>query len=121
MSWLDAFAVEPFTVNESLLDSFLLEPDQFEYWVDYRTDGNAGSGTETDPFDGSSQSKLDALLNSFPPFTTVHLGAGTFLTNGSGSGGWQPKSGQRVVGAGIDDTFLKLVNASSSTALTAAI
>ena len=31
MALLDAFVFEPFSVNESLLDSLLLEPDQFTW------------------------------------------------------------------------------------------
>src|SRR6266513_2037470 len=123
MALLDAFVLEPFSVNEQLIDSLLLEPDQFEFWITIRTDGNKGTGTECDPYDGSSQTALDNLLNSFPPNTTVHLGSGTFQTQGfaSGvSGGWQPKSGQRIVGAGFEDTILKLVNATSSSNLTTA-
>ena len=45
MSLLDAFALEPFSVNESLLDSLLLEPDSFEVWIGMRNGINAGTGT----------------------------------------------------------------------------
>jgi len=90
---LDAFVLEPFSVNESLLDSFLLEPDAIEVWVALRGDGMSGSGTEDDPYDASTPGRFDYQLNSFPPKTTVHLGAGTFQTQGYPSGiagGWQP-------------------------------
>ena len=119
MSLIDAFAVEPFTVNETLIEAFLLEPDQFELWIT-STSGNPGSGTICDPYDGSTQILFDKLMASFPPNTTVRLGPGTFLTNGS-SGGWTPKSGWRIIGSGFDDTILKLVNATSASALTTAI
>jgi hypothetical protein len=124
MSLLEAFAFDPFNFDEPLLDSFLLEPDSFEVWIASRTDGQKGSGTEDDPYDGSSQSALDSLLGTFAPNTTVHLGPGNFQTQGFASGvigGWQPKSGQRILGAGYEQTILKLVNASSSSGLTAAI
>ena len=124
MSLFDAVVFEPFSVNEPILDSLLLEPDAIEVWIAYTTDGNKGTGTQWDPYDGSSQTLLDSLLNSFPPNTTVRLGAGPFQTQGYASGvngGWQPKSGQRIAGAGIDDTILKLVNATSSSNPTSAI
>src|SRR5436190_12186506 len=38
----------------SLSDAFLLDPFAFEVWVTRRTDGVLGSGTEDDPFDGST-------------------------------------------------------------------
>jgi len=123
VSLLDAFVLEPFSVNESLLDSFLLEPDAIEVWVALRGDGMSGSGTENDPYDASTPGKFDYLLNSFPPKTTVHIGAGTFQTQGYPggiAGGWQPKSGQRIVGAGMEDTILQVVNAAADV-LTCAI
>ena len=119
MALLDAFVFEPFSVNESLLDSLLLEPDQFEFWISSSA-GTGGSGTECDPYQGGTQTVLDSLMSSFPPNTTVHLGPGTFVTNGN-NGGWAPKSGQRIVGAGFDETILKLINASSSANLTSVI
>ena len=120
MALLDAFVFEPFSVNESLLDSLLLEPDQFEFWISATGTSPTASGTECDPYDGSSQMLLDKLMATFPPNTTVHLGPGMFVTNGN-NGGWAPKSGQRIVGAGFDETILKLINASSSANLTSAI
>src|SRR5438046_1021967 len=120
MALLDAFVFEPFSVNESLLDSLLLEPDQFEFWISATGTSPTASGTECDPYDGSSQMLLDKLMATFPPNTTVHLGPGMFVTNGN-NGGWAPKSGQRIVGAGFDETILKLINASSSADLTSAI
>jgi hypothetical protein len=38
----------------SLLDSLLLEPYRVNVWVAARTDGVAGSGTLSDPYDGST-------------------------------------------------------------------
>lgn len=34
----------------SLVDALLLEPAPFNFWVALRTDANAGSGTQADPF-----------------------------------------------------------------------
>jgi hypothetical protein len=59
---------------------------------------------------------LDDVLNALPANLHVHLGptpAGQpFLTRGYAdgvSGGWQPKPGQKISGAGVDVTVLKLV------------
>ncbi len=76
----------------SLLDSLLLDPHRFNVWVAARTDGIKGSGTITDPYDGSTAAKFDTLMNSLAEFTCVNLGPGLFLTQGCAdgvSGGWQ--------------------------------
>ena len=55
-------------------------------------------------------------MNSFPPNTTVHLEAGDYQTKGYAigvSGGWKPKRGFRIIGAGVDTTTLKLVSAAT--------
>lgn len=113
MSLLDAFVMEPFSVNQPLIDSLLLEPNSFEFYVAVRTDGKPGSGELWDPFDASTATLFDALMNSFPPNTTIHLAPGIYETAGHAdgvAGGWQPKRGFRIVGAGIDITTIKLVN-----------
>jgi hypothetical protein len=38
----------------SLLDALLLDPYQINVWIAYRTDGVKGSGTQNDPWDGST-------------------------------------------------------------------
>jgi len=104
----------------SLLDSLLLDPPRLDVWIAVRTDGVAGTGTESDPYDGSTQVKFDALMNSFAAYTTIHLGPGTFETRGysnvalgGGHPTWQPKAGMKILGSGIDVTYLKIVNAGS--------
>src|SRR5256885_2443269 len=104
----------------SLLDSLLLDPPRLDVWIAVRADGVAGTGTESDPYDGSTQVKFDALMNSFGEYTTIHLGPGTFETRGYSneafSGGhptWQPKKGMKILGSSIDVTILKIVNAGS--------
>jgi hypothetical protein len=61
-------------------------------------------GTRANPFDGSTAEKFDALMRSFPPFTTINLLEGTFQTTGSASynetNGWWMKSGWKVRGHG---------------------
>jgi hypothetical protein len=103
----------------SLLDALLLDPYRINVWIAYRTDGVAGIGTQNDPYDGSTATKFDALMSGFATNTCVNLGPGTFQTVGyydglSGSG-WQPKSGMRIVGSGVDVTTLKLVNTGATT------
>src|SRR6266853_2973868 len=38
----------------SLLDALLLDPTPFDVWIALRTDGAKGSGTQSDPYDGST-------------------------------------------------------------------
>src|SRR5258708_1140846 len=103
----------------SLLDTFLFEPCRLNVWVAVRTDGISGSGTQSDPYDGSTSTKFDALMDGFAANTAIFLGPGTFETKGHGdgvSGGWQAKSGQRIMGSGIDVTILKIVGGSTTDA-----
>jgi len=100
----------------SLIDALLLESTRINVWIAYRTDSIAGSGTIADPFDGSTFTKFDALMNDtakVPANSRVHLGPGTFETKGytdaSPSSGWQARAGIKIVGSGIDVTTLKLV------------
>lgn len=106
----------------SLLDALLLDPYRINVWISYRTDGVAGSGTQNDPWDGSTAAKFDALMNGLSTNTTVHLGPATssnpfqttgFWSNSDGTtgSGWQPKAGMRIVGSGIDVTSLKIMGA----------
>jgi hypothetical protein len=97
----------------ALSDAFLLDPAPFQVWMAARTDGIKGSGTARDPYDGSTAAKFDARMNELPSNTRVHLGPGTFLTQGYAdnvTGGWQIKPGMIIIGSGIDVTTLQLVN-----------
>jgi hypothetical protein len=38
----------------SLLDALFLDPYRINVWIAYRTDGVKGSGTQNDPYDGST-------------------------------------------------------------------
>ena len=82
----------------SLLDVFLLEPCRVNVWVAARTDGIAGSGTLSDPYNGSTPAVFDELMNDFAAQVTettgvrVNLGPGLFQTAGyydGTTGGWQ--------------------------------
>ena len=103
----------------SLLDALLLDPYRINVWIAKRTDGVAGTGTQNDPYDGSTAAKLDVLLNSLASKSRVHLGPGTFQTQGYFDGiaagtGWQPKAGMKIVGSGVDVTTLQLANTSAT-------
>lgn len=78
------------------------------FYVAVRTDNRAGSGTKEDPFDGSTQAKLDALFTLYAVTTptnniTWHFAPGSYSLIGSmatGSGGWSMLPGWRIKGAG---------------------
>jgi hypothetical protein len=46
----------------SLIDAFFLEPYAFATYIANRNDGQKGSGTLTDPWDGSTQQKFEAVM-----------------------------------------------------------
>jgi hypothetical protein len=101
----------------SLLDALLLDPYRINVWIAYRTDGVKGSGTQNDPYDGSTATRFDALMSGLTANTRVHLGPGIFQTSGYAegvSGGWQPKAGMSIAGSGIDVTTLQLAGASTT-------
>ena len=91
-----------------------------EVWIAARTDGKPGTGTSTDPLDGSSVPKFDGIMNGFykanRKHLTIHLGVGTFETVGSyvylaydPSPGWVADDGWKIIGAGMGNTVVKLV------------
>ena len=110
----------------SLFDALLLDPHPFNVWIAYRTDGVKGSGTASDPYDGSSQGKFDLIMSNLAAWypnarLRVHLGPSPRTTNNEAipfetkgyspdqpTGGWQPSRGMKIVGSGIDVTVLRL-------------
>jgi hypothetical protein len=102
----------------SLLDALLLDPYRINVWIAYRTDGVKGTGTQADPWDGSTASKLDAALNDalVTANARIHFGPGIFLINGyqDGSATSWLKAGMQIVGSGIDVTTLRLVGATTA-------
>jgi hypothetical protein len=60
------------------------------------------------PYDGSNQAKFDAVMGNLPANTTIHLLAGTYQTHGVLA--YYLKSGQKVLGSGIDVTILQLAS-----------
>src|SRR5437867_8281155 len=110
-----------------LTDALLLDPAPFNVWIAFRTDGIQGCGTTPgDPFDGSTQARFDAVMQTiaaqFPAKkVAIHLGPGTFETRGTVPGyisdqfdyrqtfvGFVLRFGQRLRGSGIGATVLQL-------------
>ncbi len=57
---------------------------------------------------------FDEVMRNAPASIRIHVGPGVFQTRGFAVGddrGWQPKTGQKIVGAGFDVTTLQLVGA----------
>jgi hypothetical protein len=77
-----------------------------EFWISLRTD-TENLGTSDEPFDGSTQAKFDAAMNSIPEGATVHIRPGTYQTEGQIN--WQLRSGVKMLGSGMDNTILQLV------------
>ena len=49
----------------SLLDALLLDPYRINVWIAYRTDGVKGSGTQNDPYDGSTNLAAPVTISGF--------------------------------------------------------
>jgi hypothetical protein len=49
----------------SLLDALLLDPHPLNVWIACRTDGIKGSGTLSDPYDGSPKLAASFTIDSF--------------------------------------------------------
>lgn len=81
-----------------------------DIYIAIRKDGRMGSGTKTDPFDGSTTAKLFPIFQKVPPRAHLHFGAGTFpieaepiKNNGFVKNGW------KIRGAGQKRTTFQLV------------
>jgi hypothetical protein len=73
-----------------------------EVWISAQAH-NGGTGTSSNPYDGSTQIKFDAVIAGFQntPNVTIHLGAGTFRSDVSPSTRWQVQPGWIIDGAGM--------------------
>lgn len=76
-------------------------------WVARRTDGKAGTGTKSDPFDGSTPERFDSLMRKRPDNEHVCFLPGTYETNGDA--GWRPKDWQWIQGSGAGSTILRRI------------
>jgi hypothetical protein len=80
-----------------------------DIWISTRTDGLPGSGTQTDPYDGSTPQKFDALLHGFYGTNNlgIHLiGAGPFRTFVNRN--WEVQPGWVISGDGMFNTTVQL-------------
>lgn len=66
-------------------------------------DGLGGDGSLRSPFNGGTRAKFDAAMVAAPASAVIHLGPGTFTTNGV-----QLKEGWRIHGRGKNLTTVKL-------------
>jgi len=81
-----------------------------------RTDGVAGTGTASNPFDASTAAKYDQLLATHSRNTIFNYAAGTYKTTGWCYGARQTAGTNcQHNGAGIDQTIIQLVGANSTT------
>jgi hypothetical protein len=92
------FFTDPAVGNATQAFYRLALPD---VWIALRTDGRTGSGTQADPYDGSSANKIATVLNNFiPAYTSIHFGPGNYSLSGI-----TPKIGVNILGAGKDLTI----------------
>jgi hypothetical protein len=108
--WPTIFLCYTTNVVDELAPKYRLQsgtPFTNEVWISTNT--NTGNlGTLDNPFDGSTHLKFDSVMNSLPANCTVHLLAGTYQTLGSDAG-YVLKTGQKILGAGVDNTIIQLV------------
>ncbi|MBA3962064.1 MAG: hypothetical protein H0X40_09195 [Chthoniobacterales bacterium] len=91
----------------------VLPNDEQQVYINFRTDGVAGTGNRVNPLDGSTQAKLDAIFKSFYDVGTTnitfHLGPGTFHMKGAWDYDWAMLTGWHIKGAGRSLTIVKQV------------
>lgn len=81
-----------------------------EFWIS-TNQATLNLGTISQPFDGSTQSKFDTIMNSLPANSTLHLMAGTYQTKGNLA--FTLKTGQKIKGAGIDVSILQIISSTT--------
>jgi hypothetical protein len=75
-----------------------------DIYIGIRGDTAAGTGTATDPYDGSTMTKFTALMGGFSANTRVHLLPGTFML----AGGFTAPSGMTIEGQGNGVSTIQL-------------
>ena len=73
-----------------------------EFYLSARADGKDGAGTAVDPFNAGSQQQFDTLFAGFGPNTVIHLGPGTYHTQGKAR--FSVQAGWKIRGAGYEVT-----------------
>ena len=102
--------------NASLTSSYAwltpINPSNYtEVWISTSTNTQS-LGTLSDPYDASAQRKFDSLMDFFPENTIIHLLAGTYPTLGTtyyNNGTGSLKTGQKILGSGMDNTIIQIV------------
>jgi hypothetical protein len=84
------------------LGSFNAAAASSEVWISAQPT-TGGTGTSSNPYDGSTQIKFDTVMARFQntPNVTIHLGQGTFRSDVSLSTRWQVQPGWIIDGAGM--------------------
>ena len=85
-----------------------------EVYIAVRSDGISGSGTKSNPLNGSTAAKLDALWadsSKIPAHAHIHLGPGVFKKDVSAT--WVMRPGWTIEGAGECSTSFQLVGSMS--------
>src|ERR1700744_5519881 len=79
-----------------------------EFWISTNATGNMypSGGTLASPLDGSTRANLDQNMNNLPANSAIHIMPGTYPTYGGD--GWRMKSGDKIIGSGIEVTVLQL-------------
>jgi hypothetical protein len=82
-----------------------------EVWISAVPSISGGSGTASDPYDGSTQTKFDSLMVNlqWTPNLTIHLGPGTFRSNVVMVNRWVVQSGLVIQGAGMNTTTCQMM------------
>lgn len=83
-----------------------------EVWFQIRADSKPGTGTQSDPFDGSSPAHFDGGMRTIPPDSLIHW-KGKMRTL-VGQQGWQLQSGWVIEGDGMDSTAIQFAGPAPS-------
>jgi hypothetical protein len=91
-----------------------------------RDDNLSGSGTQDNPYNGSTDTLLDGVLSNATLITdgmTLIFGPGVFQTKGLGAqaAGWSVRNQTRIIGSGINSTVLQLLGAQPAASGTARV
>ena len=101
------------SIGAMIRDSALVV-NQNEYWISPISGKANATGSINDPFDGSTSTKFDIILQGWYDAVdtnlVIHLLPGTFHTKGTYSYGL--RTGWQIIGSGIDITRIELDNGS---------
>jgi hypothetical protein len=93
-------------LEEGLASSVLRAPDK-ELFFAIRADEADGDGSAENSFRANTADDLDPRLFAQPPNVLIRFGPGLFRTRGNKA--WRVKNSQKIVGAGMFNTTLRLL------------